>query len=56
MKTNNSVVLSELLSPATINLNLRSLDRDTVLDETRHQIPELADQPAARQTLAAGVA
>ena len=51
MKNNNSVVLSELLSPATINLNLRSLDRDTVLDELVNQIPELKDQPAARQTL-----
>jgi mannitol/fructose-specific phosphotransferase system IIA component (Ntr-type) len=51
MKNNNSVVLSELLSPATINLNLRSLDRDTVLDELVNQIPELSDQPAARQTL-----
>ena|SRR5258705_1173705 len=51
MRTNNSVVLSELLSTATINLNLRSLDRDTVLDELVNQIPELADQPAARQTL-----
>jgi mannitol/fructose-specific phosphotransferase system IIA component (Ntr-type) len=51
MKNNNSVVLSELLSPATINLNLRSLDRDTVLDELVNQIPDLSDQPAARQTL-----
>jgi len=51
MKNNNSVVLSELLSPATINLSLRSLDRDTVLDELVNQIPELSDQPAARQTL-----
>ena len=51
MKNDNSVVLSELLSPATINLNLRSLDRDTVLDELVNQIPELSDQPAARQTL-----
>jgi mannitol/fructose-specific phosphotransferase system IIA component (Ntr-type) len=51
MKTNNSVVLSELLSPATINLNLHSLDRDAVLDELVNQIPALTGQPAARQTL-----
>jgi mannitol/fructose-specific phosphotransferase system IIA component (Ntr-type) len=51
MRSNTSVQLSELLSPATINLNLRSLDRDTVLDELVNQIPELAGQPAARQTL-----
>jgi mannitol/fructose-specific phosphotransferase system IIA component (Ntr-type) len=51
MKTNNSVVLSELLSPATIKLNLHSLDRDSVLDELVNQIPVLTDQPAARQTL-----
>jgi mannitol/fructose-specific phosphotransferase system IIA component (Ntr-type) len=48
---NNSVVLSELLSPATINLNLRSLDRDSVLQELVNQIPELARQPDAQQTL-----
>src|SRR6185369_16838473 len=48
---NNSVVLSELLSPATINLNLRSLDRDSVLQELVNQIPERAKQPDAQQTL-----
>jgi mannitol/fructose-specific phosphotransferase system IIA component (Ntr-type) len=44
-------VLSELLTPATINLNLKSADRDSVLSELVNQIPELAGQPAERQTL-----
>ncbi len=47
----NSVVLSELLSPATINLALKSADRDSVLSELVNQIPQLANQPEARQTL-----
>src|SRR5258707_8091236 len=51
MKNNNSVVVSELLSRATINLNLKSADRDAVLGELVNQIPELANQPAARDTL-----
>ncbi len=51
MRINDSVVVSELLTPATINLNLRSADRDSVLGELVNQIPELADQPAARDTL-----
>src|SRR5437764_1184326 len=51
MKVNQSVVLSELLSPLTITLNLRSADRDAVLEELVGRIPELAKQPAERQTL-----
>src|SRR5438046_10501298 len=51
MKVNHSVVLSELLSPVTITLNLRSADRDSVLDELVGRIPELAKQPAERETL-----
>ena len=51
MKNNNSVVLSELLSPATIDLNLKSTDRETVLGELVNHIPQLATQPEARQTL-----
>ncbi len=51
MKNSTSVVLSELLSPATINLNLQSADRDAVLSELVNQIPQLARDPAARQTL-----
>src|SRR5512139_3847519 len=51
MKNSNLIVLSELLSPETINLNLRSGDRDSVLEELTDQIPQLKDQPEARQTL-----
>lgn len=45
------MVLSQLLSPATINLNLKSADRDAVLAELVNQIPQLARQPAEQQTL-----
>ena len=51
MKTAGSVVLSELLSPARINLNLQSNDQEGVLEELVNQIPELAAQPESRQTL-----
>jgi mannitol/fructose-specific phosphotransferase system IIA component (Ntr-type) len=51
MKNSGSIVLSELLSPATINLNLQSTDRDSVLSELVNQVPELKDRPDARQTL-----
>jgi nitrogen PTS system EIIA component len=48
---NTSSTLSDLLSPAAINLNLTSADRDAVLDELVSQIPQLANEPEARQTL-----
>ncbi len=51
MKNSGSMMLSELISPARVNSNLRSMDRETVLGELVAQIPELADQPEARQTL-----
>jgi mannitol/fructose-specific phosphotransferase system IIA component (Ntr-type) len=51
MTNSNAVVLSELLSPETINLDLKSADRDSVLGELVNQIPQLAQQPEARQTL-----
>ncbi len=51
MKNTNPGVLSQLLSPATIQLNLKSTDRDSVLAELVNQIPQLAGQPAERQTL-----
>lgn len=51
MNNSGTVVLSELISPATINLNLTGADRDAVLEELVAQIPALADQPEARQTL-----
>src|SRR6476660_9115924 len=51
MKKSKWAGLSDLLSPAAINLNLSSADRDLVLGELVNQIPELAHQPEARQTL-----
>jgi nitrogen PTS system EIIA component len=51
MNNANSNVLSQLLSPARVNLNLQSADRDAVLGELVNQIPELGQQPAARETL-----
>jgi nitrogen PTS system EIIA component len=51
MKNSKSVVLGELLSPAAINLDLKSADRDSVLGELVNQVPQLATQPEARQTL-----
>jgi nitrogen PTS system EIIA component len=51
MKNSGPAVLSELISPATINLNLKSADRDAVLDELVGQIPAVANQPEARQNL-----
>jgi mannitol/fructose-specific phosphotransferase system IIA component (Ntr-type) len=51
MKNSNAGVLSELLSPAVINLDLKSTDRESVLGELVGQIPQLANLPEARQTL-----
>src|SRR5262249_26254994 len=51
MKNSNPVLVSELISPAGINLNLKSTDRDSVLEELVNQIPELFGQAEARQTL-----
>ena len=51
MNNAKPVVLSELLSPATIILELKSGDRESVLAELVNQIPQLADRPDARQTL-----
>lgn len=45
------LLIGDLLSPATINLNLRGGDREAVLVELVNQIPDLADQPEGRQTL-----
>ncbi|MGH7969633.1 MAG: PTS sugar transporter subunit IIA [Limisphaerales bacterium] len=51
MNNLSSAALSELLRPETINLNLKSTDRSSVLEELVAQIPELGGQPDARQTL-----
>ncbi|HEY5910771.1 MAG TPA: PTS sugar transporter subunit IIA [Verrucomicrobiae bacterium] len=51
MSNSNTVAISALLSPARINLNLASRDRESVLAELVNQIPELAKDADARQTL-----
>jgi mannitol/fructose-specific phosphotransferase system IIA component (Ntr-type) len=51
MKTSATSTLSDLLSPETINLNLKSKDREEVLSELVNQMPQLSDRPEARQTL-----
>src|SRR3569833_492762 len=51
MKNQGSISLSKLMSPASVNLNLKGNDRDTVLEELVNQVSEIAKQPDARQTL-----
>lgn len=51
MKNSGSPSLADLISAAAINLNLKSNDRDSVLEELVDQIPALSKQPEARQTL-----
>lgn len=51
MKNSGPIVLHELISPASINLNLKSNDREGVLEELVAQISAIANQPEARQTL-----
>jgi mannitol/fructose-specific phosphotransferase system IIA component (Ntr-type) len=51
MKNSASLSLGDLLSSATINLDLKSPDRDAVLSELINQVPQFAQRPEARQTL-----
>jgi mannitol/fructose-specific phosphotransferase system IIA component (Ntr-type) len=51
MNNASSMVLNELLSPGTINLNLKSSTPETVIEELVDQIPQFKDQPEERQTL-----
>ncbi len=53
MNTSGSgaIQLSELLTLATIKLNLASTHRDEVLQELVGQLPELAARPEAREVL-----
>ncbi|HVM51458.1 MAG TPA: PTS sugar transporter subunit IIA [Candidatus Acidoferrum sp.] len=51
MTNSHSVVLSDLLSPETIKLDLQSADRDAVLAELVNEVPQLADDPSGRRTL-----
>jgi mannitol/fructose-specific phosphotransferase system IIA component (Ntr-type) len=48
---NNGFLLSDLLAPSTIRLNLRSNNRDDVLRELVSCIPEIANRPDLQQTL-----
>ncbi len=45
------LLISDLISPATIQLHLRGTQRDDVLVELVAKIPEIADRPDAKQTL-----
>jgi mannitol/fructose-specific phosphotransferase system IIA component (Ntr-type) len=51
MNNSGPIHLSELLSPATINMHLAGKKRDEVLSELVNQIKELKDQPQGRDTL-----
>jgi mannitol/fructose-specific phosphotransferase system IIA component (Ntr-type) len=51
MNESKSGAVSDCLSLAGIDLNLKSADRDSVLGELVNHIPQLAGEPAARRTL-----
>jgi len=51
IKLSSAVRLAELLSPATIALQLRSSQRDGVLSELVMLVPSLAAKPEAREAL-----
>jgi nitrogen PTS system EIIA component len=51
MTNTGPIVLSGLISPATIILNLQGADRDAVLAELVAQVPAIAGQPEAQQNL-----
>jgi mannitol/fructose-specific phosphotransferase system IIA component (Ntr-type) len=51
LKNSGSIVLSELLSPATIQLHLKGGDRDAVLEELVDRIPAIANRLEIRGTL-----
>jgi mannitol/fructose-specific phosphotransferase system IIA component (Ntr-type) len=51
MKNPGPIVLSQLMSPTGINLELKSTDREAVLEELVNQVAPIAKQPEARQTL-----
>lgn len=53
MKNSGStpLLLSDLLSPAGIKLDLRGAERDAVLAQLVAMIPEMAGQPEAQRTL-----
>lgn len=51
MTNRNPATIADLLTPARVQLNLQSADREAVLEELVNHIPELAGQPEAKHTL-----
>lgn len=51
MSNSHSNVISDLLTPEAVNLDLKSNDRDSVLEELIDQVPQLRNDPQGRQTL-----
>jgi mannitol/fructose-specific phosphotransferase system IIA component (Ntr-type) len=51
MNSSSSLQVSQLFAPQRVILELRSADRESVLEELVDSIPELAGEPEARQTL-----
>lgn len=47
----SKMLISKLLSPASVELKLSGQQRDEVLGELVRHIPEIADQPEAQQRL-----
>lgn len=51
MNTAKPLLISEMLTPASISLNLRGADRDAVLEELVNLVPQLTREPQGRATL-----
>jgi len=51
MNAARPTLVSDLLSPGAINLNLKGADRDSVLRELVEQVPQLRARPEGRETL-----
>jgi mannitol/fructose-specific phosphotransferase system IIA component (Ntr-type) len=51
METTGAFVLSELIKPARVKLNLAGMDRDAVLGELVDLIPEAQEEAATREKL-----
>ncbi len=51
MKKAKRIMLSQLLTPPAINLQLKSADRESVLAELVDQVPEFANRPEEREIL-----
>ncbi|MGB9604072.1 MAG: PTS sugar transporter subunit IIA [Verrucomicrobiia bacterium] len=51
MEENQKFLISDLLSPATIELNLNQTERDELLQALVSKIPDLKNRPEAQETL-----